>query len=633
MDPITTAILAALAAAAGAGAGAGADLNPEQVGDQATAEAYQALKLALSRKFGHDSEVVEALGLLEQKPGSSGRREVLKEEVEAAKAHQDPALLAAAQRLLDQIETQAGSPAAVLPPPLQLPPRTEHFTGRETELAELLNSLQPGRIVNLHGPVGIGKSALATEALWQLAPGQDLPDAFPDGIIDHSFYNQPRVDITLERIARLFGQESIPTAYEAAERALTEQRVLIVLHDAEQADDLPGLLVIRGQSGLLVLSDAVLEAADVRQEVTALSSDQAVQLLQAWGRTRVGDEQVGQRICELVGGLPLALRLAGQAMVARRESAADYLTWLETTPLPGLDKAQRQQQSVPLLLAYTAAQLSEMAQRAMAVVGLLAPVPFDPTIVIGALTLETGQGLLAAIRKIFQKSVEPDPDFGQALAELERSGLIQQVGQRYEVTHPLVHAYAQDHLTPPTRAIHRLAATFVAMIWEETMLGAEGYARLDRDRPHFMRVLDTCLQWEDWEAAYGLAASLEDYLDRQGFWAERVIANEIGLITAWQLGRPSEGAWLSNIGDTYRTMGHARWAIRHFEKALVTARETGDKHSQGNSLGNLGLAYRDLGQIERARHYLTHALTLFEETGSPSASYVRGWLEELEEVM
>jgi tetratricopeptide (TPR) repeat protein len=80
-------------------------------------------------------------------------------------------------------------------------------------------------------------------------------------------------------------------------------------------------------------------------------------------------------------------------------------------------------------------------------------------------------------------------------------------------------------------------------------------------------------------------------------------------------------------------MGHARWAIRHFEKALVTARETGDKHSQGNSLGNLGLAYRDLGQIERARHYLTHALTLFEETGSPSASYVRGWLEELEEVM
>lgn len=631
MDPITTAILAALDVAAAAGADT--DPDPARAGDQAAAEAYQALKLALSRTFGRDSEVFGALGRLEQKPGSSGRREVLQEEVAAAKAHQDLVLLAAAQRLLDQIETQAGSSTTVISPPLQRPPRPEHFTGRETELAQLLASLQPGRIVNLHGPAGIGKGALAVEALWQLAPGQDLPDVFPDGIIDHSFYNQPRVDIALEQIARLFGQESIPTAYEAAERALAERRILIVLHEAELADDLPGLLAIRGQSGLLVLSDTALETADVRQEVPPLLPDQALPLLQAWARTRVGDEQAGRRIGEQVGGLPLALRLAGQAMVARRESDVGFVTWLETTPLPGLDEAQRQSQSVPLLLEYTTAQLSEMAQRAMAVIGLLAPIPFDPTIVIGALTLETGQGLLAAIRKIFQKSTEPDPDFGQALAELERGGLIQQAGQRYEVSHPLVHAYAQTQLTPPKRAIHRLVATFVAMVWEETVLGAEGYARLDRDRPHFMRVLDKCLQWEDWEAAYGLAAALEDYLDRQGFWAERVIANEIGLITAWQLGRPSEGAWLSNIGDTYRTMGHARLAIRHFEKALATARETGDKHSQGNSLGNLGLAYRDLGQIERARHYLTHALTLFEETGSPSANYVRGWLKELEEAM
>jgi tetratricopeptide (TPR) repeat protein len=78
-------------------------------------------------------------------------------------------------------------------------------------------------------------------------------------------------------------------------------------------------------------------------------------------------------------------------------------------------------------------------------------------------------------------------------------------------------------------------------------------------------------------------------------------------------------------------MGHAKWAIEHFEQALTTARQTGDRHSEGNSLGNLGLAYRDLGQTERARQYLKQSLTIFEKVRSPSADYVRQWLAELEE--
>jgi tetratricopeptide (TPR) repeat protein len=78
-------------------------------------------------------------------------------------------------------------------------------------------------------------------------------------------------------------------------------------------------------------------------------------------------------------------------------------------------------------------------------------------------------------------------------------------------------------------------------------------------------------------------------------------------------------------------MGHAKWAIEHFEKALATARQNSDRHSEANSLGNLGLAYRDLGQIERARQYLKQALAIFEKIRSPSADYVREWLAELEE--
>jgi hypothetical protein len=69
-----------------------------------------------------------------------------------------------------------------------------------------------------------------------------------------------------------------------------------------------------------------------------------------------------------------------------------------------------------------------------------------------------------------------------------------------------------------------------------------------------MRVLNECVKLEDWEAAYGLAAAIEDYLDRQEHWSERVIANEVGLKTG--LGRLIRRL-AGSLGDTYRTMGHA----------------------------------------------------------------------------
>ena len=100
MDPITTAIVAALAAGVASGAG--------EVGQKVIVDAYSALKAALKSKFGVDSDLVEAVDQLEKKPDSAGRQETLKEEVTAAKADQAPEILKAAQDLLDLIKAQPG---------------------------------------------------------------------------------------------------------------------------------------------------------------------------------------------------------------------------------------------------------------------------------------------------------------------------------------------------------------------------------------------------------------------------------------------------------------------------------------------------------------------------------------------
>ena len=51
----------------------------------ALADAYAALKAALKKKFGDESDVVNAVEQLEKKPDSEGRKATLQEEVENAK--------------------------------------------------------------------------------------------------------------------------------------------------------------------------------------------------------------------------------------------------------------------------------------------------------------------------------------------------------------------------------------------------------------------------------------------------------------------------------------------------------------------------------------------------------------------
>ena len=60
------------------------------------------------------------------------------------------------------------APISPIGKPLQRPPQTVHFTDRERELTQLLTDLQPGQVVTLCGPGGIGKTALAAEAIWKL---------------------------------------------------------------------------------------------------------------------------------------------------------------------------------------------------------------------------------------------------------------------------------------------------------------------------------------------------------------------------------------------------------------------------------------------------------------------------------
>ena len=98
MDPISVAITTALG----------------NLGQSVIKDAYDALKTALQKKFGLDSDLSQAVEKLEQKPDSNARQALLQEEVETSKAAENQELLQLAGSLIEKLETLSGGQVEIL---------------------------------------------------------------------------------------------------------------------------------------------------------------------------------------------------------------------------------------------------------------------------------------------------------------------------------------------------------------------------------------------------------------------------------------------------------------------------------------------------------------------------------------
>jgi internalin A len=96
MDPITGAIVAALAAGVASGAG--------EVGKKVVVDAYSALKAAIKKKYGTESKVAQAVTAVEEEPDFEPNQQALAGRVEQVDAAEDPELQELAQKLLEALE-------------------------------------------------------------------------------------------------------------------------------------------------------------------------------------------------------------------------------------------------------------------------------------------------------------------------------------------------------------------------------------------------------------------------------------------------------------------------------------------------------------------------------------------------
>ncbi|WP_417915850.1 tetratricopeptide repeat protein [Candidatus Electronema sp. JC] len=475
--------------------------------------------------------------------------------------------------------------------PRYLPPLDTCFLGRDTELDALLEQLQPGKVAAVCGPGGMGKSALAAQAVSKLEP-----DRFPDGIIFHSFYHQPSTDMALQTICNAFQAEAKAGLASTVRQALAGRKALLILDGAEEADDLPAVLALRSTCGVLITSRKRADAQGFRLDLKPLEERPAAEVFCEHSGAAADDESVAG-ICKILDGWPVGLRIAGRYCSSMGESAAGYLRWLEQEPFKELGDGEHQEENAALLLRRSVAQVSDDARLALGVAGTLAfaPIAREP---------------VAAILDADERRARA------ALNELVNYGLLEKREERWQISHALVHTYARTELALSKKSLKRLAHYYIFFCEIASNEGVKGYALLDAERAHCLRLMESCLNSGLLKAVQGLVWALQEYLDRQGHWVDRITALEMNLKAAWQTGdRRDEGACLNSLGYTCNRRGDHTKALSYLEQSLPIARELGDRQGEGVTLNNIAIIYNYQGKYELALQQYEQCLTIQREVG------------------
>ncbi|MDV9174577.1 tetratricopeptide repeat protein, partial [Streptomyces sp. W16] len=475
----------------------------------------------------------------------------------------------------------------------QLPEPVGLFAGRRAELARIRQWVHAARastetrptVVVLHGAPGSGRTALAVRAAHDLRDQfrgacvvdlrGDSPGEPPLPTRDALLHLLNRLGAPREQL--LFRERSSPDQQvkrlgELYHQHLTGLPVTIVLDDASDPGQVATLVPERSDSLVVVTARKPLDlpaelSAWVHQlPVDALDAAGAEELLGAAAQDGSGpyDAESDERIRELCGGLPLALRIAGSSLGPRspRQLATDLGAYGPVEPVERV-----------LWLRYT--DQSEQARRLLRRL---------------ALAGRASLGAAAAASLLATDETEAT----RHLVALSRAGLIDHVrGTRYRL-HDLVRAFAQARLLDEEESSERTAAqerliVNYAELADSVLRLVDGNmsTRSDRFGPHGFTSLDEALRWLDDESSFITSTLRHAEGVDQG-----AVLNLLGALCDYCLLR----------GDLYR-LGEISELAQAVDQGLLVR----------SVQWRTGIAARQLGELDKARTTLTSVVDLYME--------------------
>ncbi|WBP91290.1 AfsR/SARP family transcriptional regulator [Kitasatospora cathayae] len=500
-----------------------------------------------------------------------------------------------------------------IPVPVQLPADTALFTGRQRELrqvCQLLERTADGagpRVVALTGMGGVGKSALAVRAAHLLR------DQFPDGQLHVDLRGfgagtpRPPHEVLATLLADLHpagaGASAQPLPEDTDDRAallrttLADQRVIVVLDNARDSDQVLPLLPGTGASAVIVTSRAALPDLPGAHHVPLAPMDieeQRALLSAACGVERVEHDLDGaMRILAACAGLPLALRIVAARLAARPAwplgVMADRLGEGGPGRLSALT-AGRWEVRATFASSYLALRDSEQATereaaRAFRMLGLWPEQVFTPACAAALLHRSPTQA-------------------GELLELLVDAHLLQSPAPLRYRFHDLLGEYAAERADEAEPAEEREAARLRLGVWYALALesarlsmreGGPLPPRLEEEPPAPLPVFADEAQAMAW--CREELANIGDVIGRAG--------NGPRPDLAWRL-----AVWL--FGYMRNNWWTGQWE-EYLKQALRIAEQHDDRLGRAWVLRNLGACHGMARRLEKSIEALRTALTLFDE--------------------
>ncbi|MEU4394498.1 helix-turn-helix domain-containing protein [Kribbella sp. NPDC023855] len=528
--------------------------------------------------------------------------------------------------------------------PRQLPPASADFTGRDAEVADLLEVFQPGdhqpaglQLAAVTGMGGVGKTALAVHVAHLVG------DNFPDGqlYLDLRGYGPGTPLDPIEALSQLIrslgfdDERTVPSGINELaglyRSRLAGQRVLILLDNVNSAAQVLPLLPGAPGSAVITTSRRALTTLPGCRQIalTPLSEADSVELLATIaGRERIAAESSAARsIAQLTGRLPLAVRLIGARLAARPTWPIEHMVDQLRDEHRRLDEFGTGESGVRASIAGSVESLAssnqEVDRRAATALPFLAlPDGADLSILTAAHLLDVPQD---AAEHVLERLVDLNllssavpgryrmHDLIRTFARELASQTLSEGARTDALTRVLQHytgvAWRSQQLTHPESRRHRLAGPPVRPL-PKLPDAPTALTFLDHERANILGLVRQASQSSGLRPFVPeLGVAFFGYADARSRWVEMRTIGRLGREIAGELGYDRLAAWLEHdlaIPDVEH--GHLESSLVHFRTSLEMFNSIADLPGEARCCTSLSYVLELMGRLDEALRWAEEAL-------------------------